>query len=632
LLVSALVGTLRDERVVTGTISMSPSAANPEGAEVFISYAQDEDGARALELADHLEAAGLTVWLADRSIEGAQNYGPEVVSAIEQCDVVVVLCSAASLGSEHVAVEVELAFEASRPRLPLRLDDTAFPGRIRYWLTGSNWIDISGPTSQWLPSVIRALERLGVSGAVTTDARDPLGDRPGSRAPAVGPADIRYAKSGEVNIAYQMLGTGPPDVLAFSSATLPIDSMNDEPSLVRFNHRLASFSRLMRFDLRGIGMSDPVPVSSPPTLEQWVEDAIAVMDAAGSEQVAIFAPRDASLHGILLATTVPDRVTGLVIVNGTARYAKADDYPIGIPQDLLDGFLTLHAEADAVERGLDFLALEAPSVASDERFRAWWNRAGNRGASPATSRAIQAVWLRADVRSLLPLVRVPTLILHRQDVRLLRVDHGRYLAEHIPGSRYVELPGSDDLYWIGDTDAMLDEVEEFLTGVRDHPSSDQVLATVAVIAIVEPRKPVAETGDGRRRDLHERYRRMVSRHLDQLRGHEFRTTDEDVVLASFDSPARAVACATGIRDAASRLGLAIRAGIHTGEVVIRGEQMTGLAVDVATRARELAEPQQVLASRTTVDLIGGSGVETIDRGEHSLDGIPGSWRLLSVED
>jgi DNA-binding SARP family transcriptional activator/class 3 adenylate cyclase len=442
--------------------------------------------------------------------------------------------------------------------------------------------------------------------------------------------ETRYAKSGDVDIAFQTSGADAPDLLMFSTAVLPIDSMDEEPSLARFNDRLASFSRLIRFDVRGVGMSDTFAPSSPPTLEQWIQDAVAVMDAAGSERAAIFGPRDASLQAILLATTYPDRVSSLIIVNGTARLARADDYPIGVPQRILDRFLELNMEPDAVERGLDLLTTAAPSVAHDDSFRAWWNRAGNRGASPARARAMQAVYQQADLRPVLPLVRVPTLILHCRDNAMFRAAHGQYLAANIPEARYVELPGADDLYWVGDADAMLDEIEEFVTGVRPGPRPDRVLATVLFTDIVGSTKRVAEMGERRWRDLLDRHDLAVRRQLERFQGQEIKMTG-DGVLATFDGPARAVRCGCAIRDAAAQLGLEIRAGVHTGEVEVRGDDIGGMAVHIAARVQSLAKPTEVLVSRTVVDLIVGSGIETIDRGEQVLNGVPGTWRLFTAE-
>ena len=251
---------------------------------------------------------------------------------------------------------------------------------------------------------------------------------------------IHYARTGDMDIAYQVLGGDSPDLLAFSSSVLPIDSMERRAAAcpVPRSAGVASAGS-SDFDLRGVGMSDPVSAANPPTLEQWAQDAVAVLDAVGSEKAAMFAPRDTSLHAIWLAATCPDRVSALVLVNGTARAVRADDYPIGIPQESVDRFLAVNMEPDAVDRGFDFLAAAGPSVAGDQVFRGWWDRAGNRGASPSTARAIQSVYLQADVRPLLPLVQVPTLVLHRRDSRFgFRVGHGRYLGR---AYRQRQLPG-----------------------------------------------------------------------------------------------------------------------------------------------------------------------------------------------
>jgi pimeloyl-ACP methyl ester carboxylesterase/DNA-binding SARP family transcriptional activator len=469
-------------------------------------------------------------------------------------------------------------------------------------------------------------EELGVSPSPQTEAvyRELLGTdtEPIPKAPVpnrwalLADPVIRYAKDGEVHIAYHVFGVDSPDLLALSSGMAPIDSMNDEPSLARFYQRLASFRRVIRFDFRGIGRSDSVAPSSPPTLEQWMHDALAVMDNVGSLRAAVFAPRESSLPAILLAATHPERVSSLVFVNGTARIPEARDYPEGISQPLLDEFLDLNFEPDAIDRGYDALRFFAPSVANDDTFRAWWNQAGNRGAGPGTARLLDRVKFQVDVRALLPLVRVPTLVLHRRDDGAIPVGHGRYLAKHIPNATYVELPGADDLYWVGDTNRMLDEIESFLTGIRRGTDTERVLATVLFTEIVGSSERLAE---------------VVARQLANFRGREIKTTRAGV-LATFDGPARAVFCAQAIRDAATEMGLQARSGLHIGEVDARGEDEGGMTIHIAAAAADLAEPNQVLVSRTVVDVVVGSGIETTDRGEHVLPGAPGSWRLFAVQD
>jgi class 3 adenylate cyclase len=360
------------------------------------------------------------------------------------------------------------------------------------------------------------------------------------------------------------------------------------------------------------------------------DDALAVLDAAGSEQTAVFAPRDASLHAILLATCRPDRVSSLVIVNGTARVARAPDYTFGIPEYVLDRFVDVNMEPDAVERGLDYLAIVAPTVAGDADFRRWWDRAGHRGASPGAARAIQNVYLKADVRSLLPMIQAPTLVIHRAENANFRVQHGRYLAEHIPNAKYVELPGGDDLYWVGDSEEMLDEIEEFLTGVRHGARADRVLATVVFTDIAGSTTRLAEMGDEGWRELLDRHDAMIRRLLTRIGGREIKTTG-DGVLATFEGPARALTFASAARDAAAQIGLQIRVGVHTGEIELRGDDIAGMAVHIASRVQALAEPGQVLVSRTVVDLVVGSGIKTRERGVYALEGVPGPWHLYSVE-
>ena len=441
---------------------------------------------------------------------------------------------------------------------------------------------------------------------------------------------IHYARNGSAHVAYQTLGNpGGRDLLVFSSAVLPIGSMDDEPRLARFHRRLSRFSRVIRFDARGVGMSDPIEPSSPTTLDQWVDDAVSVLDAAGSTRAAVLAPRDASLQGVLLAASFPERVTGLVVVNGTARFARDEDYPVGVPQWILDRFLELNMEPDAVDRGFDFLALVAPSLAGDAEFRDWWVKAGYRGASPAAARAIQRVYLRADVRPVLPLVRVPTLIIHRRDDDMMRVGHGRYLAEHIPDARYVELDGADDLYWVGDTEDMLAEIEEFLTGERMRGDPDAVVATVLFSDIVGSTHRMAEMGERAWSGLLDRHDELIRRQLGRFGGTEVKMTG-DGLLATFTAPVQAVICARAIRDAASQLGLEVRVGVHTGQVELRGRDISGMAVHIAARVQAAARPREILVTRTVVDIVVGSGIEFENRGQRVLKGVPGRWQLFSV--
>jgi class 3 adenylate cyclase len=442
--------------------------------------------------------------------------------------------------------------------------------------------------------------------------------------------EIGYTRAGSQHIAYQVFGSGQLDLLVFSSAVLPIESMDEEPLLVRFHRRLASFSRVIRFDGRGVGLSDPYVPSGSSLLEEWVRDAISVLDAVGSEQAAVLAPRDSSQQALLLAATHPERVSSLVFINGTARLARDVDYPAGIPRQVLDRFLELNLEPDARAHGFDYLAAAAPSVIRDESFRAWWVKAGYRGASPAASRALQADYFRADMRSILPAVRAPALVLHRRDDQVVRVAHGRYLAEHLADARFVELPGADDLYWVGDTDEMLDEIEEFLTGSRRGPETDFVVATILFTDIVESTSRLAAVGDRAWGDVLERHDTAARRELRRFGGREIKATG-DGMLATFDSPTRALTCARAIRHATAELGLAVREGLHTGNIQVRGADVAGLAVHIAARVQALASPGQILVTRTLADVVAGSGFDFKDAGQHVLKGVPGTWELLLLE-
>ncbi len=439
----------------------------------------------------------------------------------------------------------------------------------------------------------------------------------------------QYAKSGELHVAYQTLGGGPLNLVVLSAGMMSIDSMDEEPSFARFDRRLASFSRVVRFDPRGLGLSDPVAMASPPTVEQWTHDALAVMDAAKVERAAVFTSGPRSTLALTLAAKHPDRVSHLIIVNGSARTAWAPDYPIGIGRDVLDAVQEVHFAPDAVERGFDFLALAAPSVADNQAFREWWDRAGNRAASPAMAQAISEMHRETDARPLLASIQTPTLVLHRRENRFVPLAHGRYLAEHIANAKYVELDGADSPHFLGDTEVMLDEIAEFLTGVRHSPEPDRSLAAVMITDIVASTERIVEVGERRWRDLLDRHDTALRRQLERFGGREIKTTG-DGVLATFDGPARAVQCACAIRDAAVELGLEVRAGVHFGEVELRGTDIAGMTVHIAARVNALAAPGEVLVSRTVVELVTGSHTNFADRGEHRLKGVPGTWQLFGV--
>jgi Adenylate cyclase, family 3 (some proteins contain HAMP domain) len=446
---------------------------------------------------------------------------------------------------------------------------------------------------------------------------------------AVVVAEIRYAQSESAYVAYQVLGEGPRDLLVVMDGFIPVDTMDDEPRLARAMGRLASFARVIRFDRRGIGLSDPVAPSDPPTLEQWVDDALAVLDAVGSASTVVLASGEATPVGLLLAASHPDRLNALVIVNGFARALVDVDYPEGVSAEFIEQMLD-STDPTPADPSVDWIAAFAPSAAGDEGFRDWWTQTGRRGASPATARALLRVLLESDVRAVLPTIQVPTLVAHFADHSSIKF--GRYIAEHVPRADFVAIPGADDYWWSADgASAVLDEIEEFLTGMRSGPAFDRVLSTVLFTDIVASTTRASDLGDRGWRDLLDRHDAAVRRQISRFRGREVKTTG-DGFLATFDGPARAVECACAIRDVAEQLDLPVRSGVHTGEIEIRGDDIGGIAVHIAARVAARAESSTVWVSRTVTDLVVGSGLRFVDRGDHELKGVPGTWHLFAVQD
>lgn len=439
----------------------------------------------------------------------------------------------------------------------------------------------------------------------------------------------RYAKCGDIDIAYQAFGDGPVDLLVLPGPFIPIDSIDSEPSLYRFYRRLASFSRVIRFDQRGLGMSSRVPSMDVMGPRFWAEDALAVMDAVGCEQATVLGSGYTAMSAFVLAADHPERVRSMVVVNGAARVLRAPDYQIGADISAADPFKTVALDPDAVDQGFDVLGYIAPSVAGDEAFRAWWDHAGNRAASPSMARALNEVLAASDVRDSLARISAPTLILHRADALFVSVGHGRYLAEHIAGSRYVELPGADSLHWVGDAAPLLDEIEEFITGSRGGFDAERVLTTIVFTDIVGSTRRAAALGDQRWHDLLDNHDRVVRHELERFRGREVNTAGDGFV-ATFTSPSVAIDCADAIVDAVRTLGIEVRAGIHAGEVEVRGADIAGIAVHIAARVAALAGPSEVLVSSTVRGIVTGSRRAFGERGEHELKGVPGRWRVYSL--
>jgi class 3 adenylate cyclase len=363
--------------------------------------------------------------------------------------------------------------------------------------------------------------------------------------------------------------------------------------------------------------------------EWWARDAIAVMNAAGCERATIFAPGFTSLAALVLAADYPERVNSLVIANGAARTLWAPDYPIGAEIDAADPFTTVGIEPDAVEQGFDVLGIIAPSVAEDNAFRAWWDMAGNRAASPSMARAFIKKIRDADVRDTLERITVPTLILHRDNPNFSPVGHAHYLAERIAGSHFVQLPGEDALYWVGDTAPMLDEIEEFITGVRGGSDAERLLTTIVFTDIVASTERAALLGDDRWRDLLDNHDTIVRHELQRFGGREVNTAGDGFVT-TFTSPSAALACADEIVDAVRELGIEVRVGIHAGEVEVRGADVAGMAVHIGARVAALAGAGEVLVSSTVRDIVTGSRYRFAERGEYELKGVPDQWRLYAL--
>ena len=439
--------------------------------------------------------------------------------------------------------------------------------------------------------------------------------------------ETRYAKSGDVNIAYQVVGDGPIDIVLVDQWFSHVEAMWDVPPLARRIERLAGFSRVLVFDKRGTGLSDPVPITSLPSIEEWMDDVVAVMDAAGSQGAALIANLAGGFMGMTFAATYPERTSALVLVDCYPRFAAAPDYPWGGTGE--EQARRLDAVRERWGTGL-LLDEFAPSVAGDSYLRRVWSRYERVSVSPGSALAMVRMMNETDVRHVLPTIRVPTLVMNRAGAIRIPSAHSRYIAERIAGARYVEVPGIDNLIWAGDQEAVAAEIQEFITGVRPAPEPDRVLATVLFTDIVDSTKLASELGDRRWREVLGRHDAAVRSELERFRGRKIKNTG-DGVLATFDGPARAIRCAAAIGMAVRPLDLEIRAGLHTGEIELSGEDVQGIAVHIGARVAAMARSGEVLVSSTVKDLVAGSGLEFEDRGAHPIKGVPGEWRLYAVK-
>jgi pimeloyl-ACP methyl ester carboxylesterase len=435
--------------------------------------------------------------------------------------------------------------------------------------------------------------------------------------------ETRYAKSGDLNIAYQVAGEGPKDLIYVPGWLSNVELMWDEPAHAHVLERLSSFSRLILFDKRGTGMSDPVALDRLPTLEERMDDVRAVFDAVECEQAAVFGFSEGGLMSVLFAATYPERTTALALYGVFAKRIWSPDYPWAPKPD------DRAREIDELERNWsERMDLDKLAPSEDDAFKDRMATYFRRSASPGAAAALMRMNTQIDVRDVLPTIQAPTLVLHRRDDLDASVEEGRWIAGRIPGAKFVELPGDAHTLWAGDTDSIVDEIEEFLTGARRGPEPDRVLATVLFTDIVGSTERATELGDRRWRELLERHHDLVRRQLARYQGRELDTAG-DGFFATFDGPARAIRAAQAIAGGVRQIGLEVRAGVHTGECELHEGKIAGIAVSAGARVAGAAGASEVLVSQTVKDLVAGSGISFEDRGEHELKGV-GSWRLYSV--
>lgn len=438
--------------------------------------------------------------------------------------------------------------------------------------------------------------------------------------------ETRYVRVGDLHLAYQVLGKGPPDILPLDYWVSHVEAQWDAPPLAALRERFASFGRVIMFDKRGSGLSDPVPTLELPLLETWMDDAIAVLDAARSRTAVIIGNIGGGLLAMTLAAAHPERVSSLILVDSFARAQRRADFPIGETPEFFANAI------DEVESGAGrgvLLDLFAPSLADDPVVRRAWSRYERQATSPGSLKAVIRYIGEGDVRNVLSAIRVPTLVIQRAGGRF-PAPQGRYLVERIQGARYLELPGADKFIWAGDTEAILAEIQDFVTGVRPSPTANRVLATVLFTDIVASTRLAAEMGDDRWRELLAEHFLVARRQLDRFGGREVKTVGDGIV-ATFDGPARAIRSAASIREEGRALGLGLRAGLHTGEIEIQGDDIAGLAVHIGARISAMANEGEILVSSTVRDLVAGSGLVFDDRGSHELKGVPGEWRIFAAD-
>ena len=437
--------------------------------------------------------------------------------------------------------------------------------------------------------------------------------------------ETRYADSGGASIAYRVLGDGPTELVFVPGFVGHQEVMPEYPAARRFFERLASFTRLLLYDKRGQGLSDRP--ATPPTLEQGMDDLHAVIDAAGFTRPSVFGVSEGGPMALLFAASHPASVDKLVLFGTYARLLQAEDFAIGFSPANFDRMLQRMRREWG---GPVLVPFFAPSLADDQGFLDWWARMLRSGASPSIAVALMELYKEIDVRHALPAIEAPCLVMQKSHDRLVPPAFAEHLAKQIPGGRYCELPGRDHVFFTEDQDALLDEVEDFLAGTRTSREPERRLATVLFTDIVGSTDRAAALGDRRWRDLADAHDDVVRKALARHRGFEIKTMG-DGFLASFDGPARAIRCAQEVAREAERIGIPVRAGVHTGECDVVGDDLAGMAVNIGARVGALADAGEVLVSQTVKDLVVGSGIEFEDRGTHTLKGVPGEWRLYASQ-
>lgn len=439
--------------------------------------------------------------------------------------------------------------------------------------------------------------------------------------------ETKYAKSGDLNIAYQVVGDGPVDLIFVPGWVSNIEYSWEHPSYAKFYNRLASFSRLILFDKRGTGLSDRVADSELPTLEQRMDDVRAVLDTVNSERAVVFGFSEGGNMSVLFAATYPERTIALITFGIFACRIWSEDYPWAPKLEQRKEWLDSLEEKWGGPVDIETLA---PSAAHDKRFRDWWATYLRRSASPKAVVAIGKMNSHIDIRNILSTVRVPTLILHRSGDKEVNIEEGYYIRDRIPGAKFIELDGEDHFPIVGDFDSILNEVEEFITGVRPTKEPDRVLATVVFTDIVGSTDLIEEMGDRKWKNLLEDHRLLIRERLREYRGNEIETIG-DGFLATFDGPARAIKCSSAIIESMKEIGIELRVGVHTGECEILGDGIAGIAVHIAARVASKSNASEVVVSRTVKDLVAGSGIQFEDRGYHALKGIDERWHLFTVK-